>query len=264
MPDGVVDEVNSGLTGVDHETVGELHRLGTGSTELARDDNLATLGTRLHNEAEDTVASAERNFNFWPNERKYLDSPADGKTTEKLVAERLALSIRRETAVLDLLSVELKGVIGELEALLDERGELADAATLLTEDLLGVGSADDDLKRKRGFIAVLAFPQGKTNLSAGVGDTDVAARVTLLGELAGEEVVQLGAEDTVSDELALLADLAGHLESGDRARETKKSVRARVSSVSRPVHPSHTTTNSCPNTFPTPSCTLSGSRGHSP
>ena len=72
--------------------------------------------------------------------------PADGETTKKLVAERLALGDGRETTVLDLLGVKLKGVIGELEALLDERGELADAATLLTQDLLGVGSTDDDLQ----------------------------------------------------------------------------------------------------------------------
>ena len=50
------------------------------------------------------------------------------------------------------------------------------------------------------------------HLSTSVGDADVAARVTLLRKLAGEEIVQLGAEDTVSDELALLADLAGHVE----------------------------------------------------
>lgn len=54
---GVVDEVTSGLTRVDHESVGELHRLGTGSTEFTRNDNLNTLGSRLHNESEDTVAS---------------------------------------------------------------------------------------------------------------------------------------------------------------------------------------------------------------
>ena len=53
-----------------------------------------------------------------------------------------------------------------------------------------------------------------------MGDTDVAARVALLRELAGEEIVQLGAEDTVSDELALLADLAGHLESGREAGQS--------------------------------------------
>lgn len=57
VPDGVVDEVNSGLTGVDHETVGELHGLGTGSTELARDDNLATLRAGLHDEPKHTIAS---------------------------------------------------------------------------------------------------------------------------------------------------------------------------------------------------------------
>ena len=73
-----------------------------------------------------------------------------------------------------------------------------------------MGSADDDLKRERGFIVVLALPQRKTHLSAGVGDSDIAARVTLLGQLAGEEIVELCAEDTVGDELALLADLGGH------------------------------------------------------
>ena len=57
MPDGVVNELLGGLTGVDHEAVGELHGLGTGSTELARDNDLATLGTGLHDETEDTIAS---------------------------------------------------------------------------------------------------------------------------------------------------------------------------------------------------------------
>ena len=56
VPDGVVDEVKGRLTGVDHETVRELHRLGTRGTELARDDNLATLGTGLHDETENTIA----------------------------------------------------------------------------------------------------------------------------------------------------------------------------------------------------------------
>lgn len=47
-----------------------------------------------------------------------------------------------------------------------------------------------------------------------MGHTDIATRVTLLGEFAGEKVIQFGAEDTVSDKLALLADLAGHFEGG--------------------------------------------------
>ena len=124
----VVDEIFSGLTRVDHETIGELHGLRTGSTKLSRDDDFATLGTRLHDESENTVGGT-----------------SDGKTTEELVSERLALGDGVETTVLDLLGVELKGVVGELEALLDEGSKLADAATLLTQDLLGVGSTDDDL-----------------------------------------------------------------------------------------------------------------------
>ena len=59
---GVVDEVLSGLTRVNHETVGELHRLGTGSTELARNDNLATLSAGLHDETEDAIASPDRDI----------------------------------------------------------------------------------------------------------------------------------------------------------------------------------------------------------
>ena len=47
-------------------------------------------------------------------------------------------------------------------------------------------------------------------LSAGVCHTDITARVTLLGKLASQEVVELGLEDTVGDELALFADLARH------------------------------------------------------
>lgn len=163
-----VDEVLCGLTGVDHEAVCELHGLCTGGTELSRDNNLATLGARLHDEAEDTIAST-----------------TDGETVEELVAEGLALGDGAETAVLDLGGVKGDGVLGELEALLDEGGELADAAALLSEDLLGVGGADDDV-------------------GDGRGDADLDAGVTLLGELALEELVELGVEDTVSDELLAL------------------------------------------------------------
>ena len=165
---GVIDEVLGGLTRVNHEAVGELHGLGTGSTELTRDNNLTTLGTRLHDETEDTIAGT-----------------SNGKTVQKLVSEGLALSDGGETTVLDLGGVEGDGVLGELESLLDERGELANAAALLTENLLGVGGSDDDVGN-------------------GGGDADLDAGVTLLSELALEELVELGVEDTVSDELSPL------------------------------------------------------------
>lgn len=146
----------------------ELHGLGTGGPELSRDDNLATLGARLHDEAEDTIAG-----------------PADGKTVEELVAEGLALSDGGQTTVLDLGGVQGNRVLGELEALLDERGELADAATLLSENLLCVGGADDDI-------------------GDGGGDADLDTGVTLLSELALEELVQLGVENTVCGGLLAL------------------------------------------------------------
>ena len=174
-------EGKTDLSGVDHESVGELHRLGAGGTKLARDNDLATLGARLHDEAEDTVARAEERANsnqlrppcsivYSPN------SPTDGKTTEELVAETLALSDSIETTVLNLLGVELNGPLGELETLLDERSELANAASLLSEDLLGVGGADDDL-------------------GAGVGNANLAAGVSLRREGTGEELGELGAAD---------------------------------------------------------------------
>jgi hypothetical protein len=157
----VVNEVLGGLTRVNHEAVGELHGLGTGSTELTRDNNLTTLGTRLHDETEDTIAGT-----------------SNGKTVQELVSEGLALSDGGETTVLDLGGVEGDGVLGELESLLDERGELTDAATLLSKNLLGVCGADDDV--------------GDSG-----GDADLDAGVALLGQLALEELVQLGVEDTV-------------------------------------------------------------------
>ena len=143
------------------KTYSELHGLGTGGAQLAGNDNLATLGTRLHDETEDTVACS-----------------ADGETVEELVSEGLALGDSGETAVLDLGGVERDRVLGELEALLDQRGELADAAALLAEDILGVGGADDDV-------------------GDGRGDADLDTGVTLLSKLALEELVELGVEDTV-------------------------------------------------------------------
>ena len=55
MPDSIVNEIDGGLTGVDHETVGELHGLGAGGTKLSRDNDFAALGTGLHDETKDTI-----------------------------------------------------------------------------------------------------------------------------------------------------------------------------------------------------------------
>jgi hypothetical protein len=81
-----------------------------------------------------------------------------------------------ETTVLDLLGVEFDGTLGESEPLLDERGQFADATTLLSENLLGVGSPDDDL----GPL---------------VGDTNLTSRVSLGRKSPREELGKLGATD---------------------------------------------------------------------
>lgn len=220
------------MSGVDHETIGELHRLGTSGAQFAGDDNLASLGSGLHDETEDSVARAARGekrsqlgfVRAWvlpparrirqvryathedsistrrpplpaapppppgPFENSSLlletrfrskgDSPTDGKTSEELVPQALALGDGIETTVLDLLGVKLDATLGELEPLLDEGSELADAASLLSENLLRVGGADDDL-------------------GAGVGDANLAARVSLRGEGAREELGELGAAEVV-------------------------------------------------------------------
>jgi hypothetical protein len=50
-------------------------------------------------------------------------------------------------------------------------------------------------------------------LSASVGHADLAARIALLGQLAGEELVEFGVENTIGHKLALLRDLGGHAKS---------------------------------------------------
>ncbi len=59
VPDGVVDKVVGGLTRVDHETVGELHGLGTSGTQFTGYDDFTTLGAGVHDESEDTVTGSE-------------------------------------------------------------------------------------------------------------------------------------------------------------------------------------------------------------
>ena len=173
MAGGAVDEVLGGLAGVDHEAVGELHGLGAGGAELARDDDLAALGAALHDEAQDAVAGA-----------------ADGEAVEELVAQRLALGDGGQAAVLHLGRVQRHAVLGELEPLLDQRRELADPAALLAEHLLRVRRPDDDVRHRRRHA-------------------HLDARVALLGQLALEELVQLGVEDTVGHELSALRTVGG-------------------------------------------------------
>jgi hypothetical protein len=138
-------------------------------------------------------------------------SPTNSKATKKLVPQTLALRNGGETPSLNLLSIEFKRVLGEFESLLDESGKLANTATLLAKDFLSVCGTNDNL-RLQVEVNRPSIENGKERAYLGtrMRDTDVATRVAFLRELTGEKFVQLGAEDTIRDELSLLADLSGH------------------------------------------------------
>jgi len=152
---------------VNHQAVDELHGLGALASQLARDDNLAALGSRFHDKTKHGVAGS-----------------ADWKTTKKLVFERLGLSDSAQTASSNLLSVQLDCVVLKVEALLHDRGELANASALLAEHLLSLCGEDDDL-------------------GAGWSHAHLDATVAILGELLGKELVELGLEDTAIDKFSL-------------------------------------------------------------
>ena len=81
---------SGGFTGGNHETIAELHGLGTLGTKLARHNDLATLSSALHDISDNTVART-----------------ANGQATKQLVAQALALGNGAQTAVGDLLGEKL-------------------------------------------------------------------------------------------------------------------------------------------------------------
>mmetsp|Transcript_57291 Transcript_57291/g.125471 ORF Transcript_57291/g.125471 Transcript_57291/m.125471 type:complete len:270 (+) Transcript_57291:113-922(+) len=176
VPDSLVNVVLLGLTSGDEVALTEFHGLGTLGSHLAADDDLATLGSVLHNESHDAIHGA-----------------SGREASQELVAKGLALGHCATGPVLDALREELDGVFGEAVSLLHERRQLADATALLAEDLAGSSGPDDDLSSDRS-------------------DAHLDAGIAVLGQSSLQELVQLGVEDAVGDELALLGDLnlVGH------------------------------------------------------
>jgi hypothetical protein len=78
-----------------------------------------------------------------------------------------------EAAVDDLLCVELHTVLTEVESLLHDGGELTDPAALLADHVLGACDTDDDLLAHRCH-------------------TDLDVGVSILGQLPGHHLIQLG------------------------------------------------------------------------
>lgn len=157
-----VDEIFGRLTGVDHEailpslristivhqrflqqnekTYGEFHALRPSSPQLPRNHHLAPFRTAFHDETQHAVARS-----------------SDRQSVEQFVAQGFALRDGGEAAVLHLGGIEGDGVLGELEAFLDEGGQFADAAALLAEDFLGVCCADDyELVRIKMITRIVA------------------------------------------------------------------------------------------------------------
>lgn len=230
------DNVLSGLAGLDHVTISELLGLGTLAADLAGHADLSTLGARLHDEAQDTVART-----------------ADSKAAQQLVLQGLSLGLSVQTTGSDTLNEELNSaglkvesaseqtshrVPGQsscqqttethlLEAkqqhapVLDEGGQLRDALALLADDFLGSGGQDDNLgSGRRGDlhdqtgIAVLRQLAGKKLHKHRNKQSHGELLATQSCQTASEAIdgdlnylVDFGVEDAVSDELSLLADV---------------------------------------------------------
>lgn len=99
MAHSSVDVVTVSLTSLDHISISELLGLGTLSSQLSGDGHLGSLGTRLHNESEHTVAST-----------------TDGESANKLVLEGLSLSLGTETTVGHALGEEIDTTLLEVES----------------------------------------------------------------------------------------------------------------------------------------------------
>ena len=167
---------------LDHVPIVELHGLGTLSTKLSGDDDLTSLGRRLHDEADDAVTG-----------------PTDGKSTEQLEFQGFGLRLGAESAVLDAFGVQFDGAVGKVEALLNDAGEFADALSLFAQDVLGASGADD-------------------NFGAVRRGADLDPGVAVLGQFASQELIEFRVKDSVGDKLAFrrkaTAACSGHDVSG--------------------------------------------------
>lgn len=88
-----------GVASLNHVAISELLGLGTLASDLAGHRHLSSLGTGLHDKAQDAVASS-----------------AHGKAAQKLVLEGLSLSLGAKTTVSDSLSEDFDAILGEVES----------------------------------------------------------------------------------------------------------------------------------------------------
>ena len=149
-------------------TYSKLHALCTRRSQFSTNNDLTSLRSTLHDKSQNTIASSPH-----------------GQSIEQLVPQTLTLSDCTETTILHLRCIERNAVLGEVEAFLNQRRQLADAAPLLAQDFLCVRRADDDI-------------------GDGGGDADFDPGVAFFCEFALEKFVQFCVEDAVRDELPAL------------------------------------------------------------
>ena len=101
-----LDVVVRGVAGVDHESLDELHALGSLSTKLSRHNDFASHGLGLHDASEHGVACTTHS-----------------KTSDELVTERLALGDGAESTSGHLLGEQIYG------SLLQTTQQPSDSAT---------------------------------------------------------------------------------------------------------------------------------------
>lgn len=100
---GCVNVVVARISGVNHESIDELHGLCTLTAQFSGNDDLATLGTGLHDETENSIASA-----------------TDGQTSDQLITERFSLGDSAETTSGNFLGVKLNSAWGKVESRKEE------------------------------------------------------------------------------------------------------------------------------------------------
>lgn len=182
-----IDEVELWLTSGDLVTSSVLLCLCTLTTDLTRDDNLATNGsTSAHDSTNDVVGSQTHSG---AGEELMLKDFSVGGSAEVLVVGK---GLDRK--------VDLVVFVIKVVSLLNEGLDFLDGSCLLVDEIGGLSAANTDF----GSHA------GKTDLNAGV---------TLLSESAGEELVKFSLEDAICNEallgvhsLDLLVCLVCHLE----------------------------------------------------
>merc|ERR1712090_75176 len=145
------------------------------AAQFAGYDDLATLSTRLHNEAEDTITGA-----------------SDGKTTDQFVTEGFSLSNGAKATSRHLLGIQFDGTIGIVEALLNDGGQFTNTLTFVVQHILSARREDDNLRARRRHA-------------------HLDSAVTIFGQLPRQELIQFGFENSILNELSFFGYLDRHL-----------------------------------------------------